>query len=179
MLFKDPAVRRGIYDGLVISALAAVIIVLTNVVFPPGPNESDSDPEYLWQLGATVVVLAALFVGIGFRGRRRGTGLRAGVKAGAAAGVVVAILVSLTFLAVNNAFLDIVSQQHDKRVAFAASGWTSMRAYLSVKQIEGMVVLIPVGVIAGTTLGLIGAAIAGRGPGGLASGRLAGRNLPG
>src|SRR5689334_20578275 len=103
MVLRDPAVRRGIYDGLVISAVAAVIIVLTNVVFPPGPNESDSDPEYLWQFAATLLVLAVLFVGIGFRGRRRGTGLRAGVKAGVAAGVVVAILVSLTFLAINNA----------------------------------------------------------------------------
>jgi uncharacterized membrane protein YozB (DUF420 family) len=179
MLLRDPAVRRGIYDGLIISAAAAVIIVLTNVVFPPGPNESDGDPEYLWQLAATLLVLVALFVAIGLRGRRRGAGLRAGVKAGLAAGVVVAILVSLTFLAVNNAFLDIVSQQHDKRVAFAASGWTSMRAYLSVKQIEGMVVLIPVGVIAGTTLGLIGAVIAGRGPGGLAGRGPAGRDVPG
>jgi hypothetical protein len=171
MSLKDPAVRRGIYDGLVIAAVAAVIIVVTNVVFRPGPDESDDDPEYLWQLGAALVVLAVLFVAIGFRGRRSGNGLGSGVKAGVAAGVVVAILVTATFLAMNNAFLGIVSQQHDKRVAFAASGWTSMRAYLSVKQVEGLVVLIPAGVIAGVVLGLIGGALAGARP--------AERNLPG
>src|SRR5262249_28957365 len=34
--FADPAIRRGIYDGLIITALLAVDIVLTNVVFPQG-----------------------------------------------------------------------------------------------------------------------------------------------
>jgi hypothetical protein len=159
--FTDPALRRGVYDGLIISAITAVGVVLTNIVFPPGPNESDSDPEYLWQYGATLLVLCLLFVAIGFRGRRRGRTLGAGVKAGVAAGVVVAVMVTAIFLAMNNLFLSIVSQQHDKRVAFAASGWSSMRAYLSVVQLEGLVILIPVGVIAGIVLGLVGGAIAG------------------
>jgi uncharacterized membrane protein YozB (DUF420 family) len=158
----DPAVRRGVYDGLVISGMTAVVVVLTNVVFPQGPDESDSDPEYLWQLAAAAVVLAALFVAVGFRGRRRGTDQSAGAKAGLAAGVVVAVLITLTFLAVNNAFFDIISQQHDKRVAFAASGWTSMRAYISVRQIEGLVILVPLGAAAGVVLGLLGAGLADR-----------------
>lgn len=163
-ILTDPAVRRGVYDGLIISGVTAVLVVLTNVVFPPGPNESDSDPEYLWQYAATLVVLAILFVAIGFRGRRLGTNLSAGPKAGVAAGVVLAVMVTLIFLAMNNAFFGIISQQHDKRVAFAASGWTSMRTYISVKQIEGLTILIPAGVIAGVVLGLLGAGIAGRRP---------------
>jgi hypothetical protein len=161
-LFKSPAVRRGVYDGLIISAATAVLVVLTNVVFPGGPNESDSDPEYLWQYFATLVVLALLFVAIGFRGRRTGDGVGAGIRAGVAAGVTVAVMVTVTFLVVNNIFFGIVSQQHDKRVAFASSGWASMRAYISVQQVESLVILIPVGIVAGVTLGLIGAAIAGR-----------------
>jgi hypothetical protein len=162
-LFTDPAVRRGIYDGLIISAVTAVLVVLTNVVFPQGPTESDSDPEYLWQLFAAFGVLCLLFVAIGFRGRRRGRTLAAGVRAGVAAGVVVAFAVTAIFVAVNNAFLGIVSQQHDKRVAFAASGWGSMRAYLTVVQLEGLLILIPMGALAGIVLGLIGASLAGRG----------------
>lgn len=161
-VFTDPAVRRGVYDALIISGVTAVLVVLTNVVFPARPDESDSDPEYLWQYLATLLVLAALFVAIGFRGRRRGGTLGAGVRAGVAAGVVCAVMVTLVFIAVNNAFLATVSQQHDKRVAFAASGWTSMRAYLTVTQIESLVILIPAGVTAGIVLGLIGAGIAGR-----------------
>jgi hypothetical protein len=161
-LVKDPAVRRGVYDGLIVSAATAVLVLLTNVAFPGGPDESDSDPEYLWQYFATLAVLALLFVAIGFRGRRAGNGVGGGIKAGVAAGVTVAVMVTLTFLVVNNIFFDIVSQQHDKRVSFAASGWTSMRAYLSVLQVESLVVLIPVGIVAGLILGLIGAALAGR-----------------
>jgi hypothetical protein len=161
-IFTDPAVRRGIYDGLILSAVTAVLVLLTNVIFPPGPNESDSDPEYLWQYGASLLVLVAIFVWIGFRGRRRGSTAFDGARAGISAGVVVAVMVTLTFLAMNNAFLGVVSQQHDKRVSFAASGWTSMRAYLSVTQLESLMILIPVGVIAGLSLGLVGGFIAGR-----------------
>jgi hypothetical protein len=160
--FTDPAVRRGVYDGLILSAVSAVLVLLTNVVFPPGPNESDSDPEYLWQYAAALLALVAIFIWIGVRGRRRGGTLFAGARAGISAGVVVAVMVTLTFLAMNNVFLSIVSQQHDKRVSFAASHFTSMRAYLSVTQLESLLILVPVGVIAGLTLGLVGGVIAGR-----------------
>jgi hypothetical protein len=162
-IVTDPAVRRGFWDGLIVSGLTAIVVVLTVVVFPSGPDESDSDPEYLWQYFVVLLVLALLFVAIGYRGRRRSTGLSGGPKAGAAAGVVFAVMVTLIFLVVNNVFFDIVGQQHDKRVAFAASGWTSMRAYINVQQVMGLSVLIPMGTLAGVVLGLIGAAIA-RGP---------------
>ena len=116
----------------------------------------------------TLAVLAGLLVLIGARGRRRARaqdGMLAGVKAGATAGAVIAAMVTLTFLAVNNLFLDIVSRQHDKRVAFAASGWMSMRAYLTVTQLEGALVLIPVLAVVGALLGLLGAAISRQPPG--------------
>ena len=155
-LFGDPAIRRGIYDGLIIAALIAIDVVLTVVVFPAGPDESDSDPEYVVQLLVTFAVLAALLVLVGLRARRRSPDTLAGPKAGVAAGVVIALLLTGVYLAVNNLFFDIVSQQHDKRVAFAASGWTSMRTYINVTQVEGLVVLVPMLAIVGGTLGLIG-----------------------
>jgi hypothetical protein len=163
--FADPAIHRGWLDGLMVSGLIAVLVVLTNVVFPGGPQESDADPEYVVQYLITLAVLAGLLTVIGARGRRRAgaaaapDGLLAGVKAGATAGAVIAAMITLTFLAVNNLFLDIVSRQHDKRVAFAASGWTSMRAYLTVTQLQGALFLIPALAAAGAALGLLGAAI--------------------
>jgi hypothetical protein len=168
-LFAVPAVRRGVFDGLVLSALIAVDVVLTNVVFPAGPDESDSDPEYLWQNLALYSALALLLVAIGARAGRAtftagATGRRmprpaAGAVGGGVAGVVIAALVTLTFVVVNNAFLSIVSQQHDKRVAFAASGWTSMRAYLTVEQLLGGVFLVVALGLVGGVLGLLGAAV--------------------
>jgi len=160
--FTDPAVRRGLHDGLIVSGLIALLVVLTNVVFPGGPDESDSDPEYVIQYLITLSVLAALLMLIGARGRRRArhsSGPVAGAKAGATAGTIIAATITLTFLAVNNLFLDIVSRQHDKRVAFAVSGWTSMRAYLTVTQLQGALFLIPALACVGALLGLLGAVI--------------------
>jgi hypothetical protein len=168
-LFAVPAVRRGIFDGVILSLLIAVDVVLTNVVFPAGPDESDSDPEYVWQNLATYAVLALLLVAIGARaGRATSAGgsvggrmprPAAGAVGGGVAGVVIAVLVTLTFVVVNNAFLSIVSRQHDKRAAFAASGWSSMRAYLTVQQLLGGVFLVVALGLVGATLGLLGAAV--------------------
>jgi hypothetical protein len=163
-ILTDPAVRRGLFDGLIVSALIAVDVVLPNVGFPPGPDESDSDPEYVWQILAVYALLALLLVAIGARARRRAGRLDAGPVAGGVAGAVIAVLATLTFLVVNNVFLDIVSRQHDKRVAFAASGWTSMRAYLTVEQLLGGAVLLVMLVVVGAVLGLLGAALARRRP---------------
>lgn len=158
--FADPALRRGLYDGLIVAGLLAVFVVVTNVMFPGGPEESDADPEYLVQYLITLAGLAAILITIGVRGRRRADDLVGGVKAGAAAGAVIAVMVTLTFIVVNNLFLDIVSRQHDKRVAFAASGWSSMRAYLTVTQLRGALALIPMLTIVGAVLGLLGGAVA-------------------
>ncbi len=155
--FTDLAVRRGVYDGLIIAALSAVLIIITNVVLPQGPNESDSDPEYLIQSLVLLAIISAMFVAVGARGRRRAHGPSAGVRAGSAAGALLAACVTLTFIVVNNLFLSTVSQQHDKRINFAASGWTSIRAYLTITQLKGALILIPVTAIAGALLGLLGA----------------------
>jgi len=158
-IWADPVLRRGIFDGLIIAGLIAVDVVLTNVVFPQGPDESDSDPEYLLRYLAELSILAMLLVAIGARARRRQDNAMAGIRAGAAAGVVIAGLTTIIFLVVNNIFLNIVSQQHDKRLAFAASGWSSIRAYLTVQQLGGAVFLIPALGLVGAVLGLVGAAV--------------------
>ena len=167
--FTDQVARRGMLDGLAVSGLLAVFVVLTNVVFPGGPEESDGDPEYLVQYVITLAVLATVLVLAGAHGQRSGPAsgdpvrrMATGARAGAVTGAVVAAMVTLTFLSVNNLFLDIVSRQHDKRVAFAASGWDSMRAFLTVSQLRGALFLVPVLAIVGAVLGSLGAAAFGR-----------------
>jgi len=160
----DAALRRGARDGLLISALIGIVVVLTNVVFPAGPNVSDGDPEYAAQILAAYVFFAGLLILVGARAQRRSPGRLAGAKAGATAGVVIAMLVTVIFLVVNNAFFAIVSQQHDKRVAFAASGTSSMRAYINTAQIEGGLLLIPALAVVGAALGLLGGMTARRRP---------------
>jgi hypothetical protein len=127
--FPDARLCQGLYDGLIISGLLAVGVVVTNVAFPAGPDESDSDPGYFIGNLACYALLAVLLIVIGARACRR-TGTRMSGAKGGAAGGVIAVLVTVTFLVVNNVFFDLVSQQHDKRVAFAASGWSSMHCCL-------------------------------------------------
>lgn len=157
--FADSALRRGVHDGVIISAVLAVAAVLTNVVFPAGSDDSDSDPKYVMGFLAGYLLLAVLLIVVGARARRRSDTRLAGVKGGAAAGAVIALLVMVTFLVMNNLFFDIVSQQHDKRVAFAASGWSSMRAFITVAQLQGGLHLIPAAALIGSALGFFGGAV--------------------
>jgi hypothetical protein len=160
-----PAIRRGVLDGLLVSAVAVAVLVLSNVVFPAGPDESDDDPEYVVQILAGYLLIAAVLVVIGLRARRRAAGAaggvdaRAGVLGGAAAGLVMALAVLVASLVIDNVFLATVSQQHDKRVAFEASGWTSMRTYLNIRTLLGALVVLPAATLAGGLLGGLGGLI--------------------
>jgi hypothetical protein len=161
-----PAVRRGALDGMLVSVAVATVLVLSNVVFPAGPNESDDDPEYLVQLTAGYLLLFLVFVLIGLRARRRSDSQWAGAAGGAAAGFVLAFALLATSLVIDNAFLSTVSQQHDKRIAFEASGWSSMRAYLNVRTLLGAFVVIPAATVVGGLLGAVGGLVRrGRQPG--------------
>jgi hypothetical protein len=151
-----PAVRRGVLDGLLVTVAVATVLVLSNVVFPAGPDESDDDPEYLVQLAAGYLLLFLVFALIGLHARRRSDSRWAGAAGGAAAGFVLAFGVLVTSLVIDNAFLSTVSQQHDKRIAFEASGWSSMRAYLTVRTLVGALAVIPGATVLGGLLGAAG-----------------------
>jgi hypothetical protein len=153
---NDPAVRRGVYDGIAVAAALAVIVVWSNVLFPAGPDESDSDPEYVRQILAIYAALALLLVLVGAHGRPGTAAPVAGAKAGAAAGLVIAALTMATFLVVDNLFFDVVSQQHDKVVSFAASGWSSMRAWVTWQLLGGSLFALPAATVFGAVLGYLG-----------------------
>jgi len=108
-----------------------------------------------------IFLLAGLLVLIGVRARRRSDRPWAGALGGAAAGLVMALAVLVASLVIDNAFLSVVSQQHDKRVAFEASGFASMRLYLNVRTILGAFVVIPFSILIGGALGLVGGVLPG------------------
>jgi hypothetical protein len=160
MTLNTAAVRRGVFDGLIVAVLIAVALFLSNVVFPAGPDESDDDPEYLIQITIAYVVVAAVFVLIGVHARRGLDANWAGAAGGAAAGFVIALGLLITTLIIDNAFLSIVSQQHDKRVAFASSGFSSMRTFLTVRTLLAALTVVPALAVIGGLLGMLGGAIA-------------------
>jgi len=76
----DRALRRGILDGGLIALALAVLVVVTNVVLPPVPRQSDGDPRSLvlsLAVGASVALALTL---IGARCRRGSDTMLAGVR---------------------------------------------------------------------------------------------------
>ena len=153
---SDPPLRRGILDGAVAAAVIAVALFLSNVVYPRPPSASDSDPEYAHQLLAAYALLLLFFLAVGLHARWRGGSLLAGVKGGIAAAVTITVIVFVATAFIDNAFLSVVSQQHDKRMAFERSGLSSMRLFLNLQNLRGLAEVVPLS-------GLFGGALAGLG----------------
>jgi uncharacterized membrane protein YozB (DUF420 family) len=163
-LWSDSSFRRGIWAGLALAAALAVDVILTVVIFPAGPDESDSDPEYVVQILAAYAIFALVLVAVGAWARRHSEAHWSGVKAGAAAALVFGVSLVVVYSIVNNVFFAIVSQQHDKRVAFAQSGWTSMRAFINMQLLSGIPVVLPMLTILGGLLGGLGGLVLRRRP---------------
>jgi hypothetical protein len=155
-ILDDPSLRRGLLDGAVVAGAIAVVLFLSSVAHPRQPTESDNDPEYIRQLLVGYVLLLLFFLAVGIHARWRGRPALAGVKGGVAAGVIITVIVFAATALIDNAFLSIVSQQHDKRLAFERSGLSSMRLFLNLQNLMGLVVVLP-----GSAL--IGGALAGLG----------------
>ncbi len=71
-----------------------------------------------------------------------------------------AVSVVVVYATIDNVFFSIVSQQHDKRVAFANSGWTSMRTFINVQLLTGIPIVLPMATVVGGALGGLGGVLA-------------------
>src|SRR5215475_12753367 len=89
----DPPLRRGLVDGAIVAVVVAVVLFLSEVVYPRSPSESDNDPEYIRQLLFAYGLLLLFFLVVGVHARRRGGSIVAGVKGGIAAAVVLTVIV--------------------------------------------------------------------------------------
>ena len=133
--------------------LFAIIVVLTNVVFPT-PNESDD--EYTGWYIVLYLGLFLLFAIGGAINSERAHPLRSGAIGGAVAALIMVAMIMLTFVVVDNVFLDTVSQQIDKINAFhAQTTYTSMRDFITDGLLRGVVVVLPVVAVVGAFLGAI------------------------
>ncbi len=153
---REGAVRTsGPRYGLALGLVLGVAVVLTNVV-DPGFGYFGLDENVAMALAAAL--LLASFAAAGFLASRATGRLVAGLRAGALAALIGVGLMMLTFLVVDNLFLDIVSQQPDKIWGFEHSQYASMRAYVTVSQLRGFL-LLPVFGLVGAACGGVGAAL--------------------
>ena len=135
--------RYGLYMG----ALFMPLIVLSQVVFPSTRSDDDFGGLILGVYLATFLYYGAA----GFLGARGSGRPRDGARIGALTAVVGMGLIIATFAAVDNLFLETVSQQVDKIRAFEHSHYSSMRAYINWSLLEGTAFVLP-------ALAMIGAA---------------------
>jgi hypothetical protein len=145
-----------LYSG-VIGALFSIGVVLTNVVFP---NLNESDDEYTaWYL-VLYLALFALFAVGGIIASRRAQPARTGAIGGAVSALIIVGMILLTFILVDNVFLDIVSQQIDKINAFhQQTTYTNMRDFINSGLLAGLPFALIVGGAIGGALGAVGGTV--------------------
>src|SRR5262245_3921774 len=147
---------RAYLPGLVTGIMLSVAAVLANVVFPS--HESDDQYGMLF-----LVVYLGLFVLFGIGGYLASKDTRS-LKRGALGGAVTALLsvgvLMLTFIVIDQLFLDIVSQQPDKLWGFQHQRtFHTMREYVDDGDRRGVLFVFPMVMLLGATFGTLGACI--------------------
>jgi hypothetical protein len=148
------AVRRAVVVAVAVWAALAVEIVLSNVVFP-----AVDDNDGVSVLISYLAIFAALWV-IGVLTARETTSRWTFAVAGAIAGGFIGVLTIVTYVVIDNVFLDIISRQQAKIDGLAASGMTSMRAYVNTSLLFGFGFLSGFLALAGAGLAVAGGLIA-------------------
>jgi hypothetical protein len=136
--YSWPALLRTGAFGLALGAVLVVGIVWSNVVVP---NREPDDEYGIWYAVFYAGLLVYFFVaGLVVAGRPASVAVAA--VTGAVTAVLVALIVLVTFIAVDNLFLSVVMQQHDKAYDFAHSGMTSQRDFVNDGNLQGLL-LVP------------------------------------
>lgn len=142
-----------LYAG-VIGALLSIGVVLTNVVFPR-PNESD-DEYTAWYIVLYLVLFALFGIG-GIIASRRAQPARTGAIGGTVSALIILGMILLTFVVIDNVFLNVVSQQIDKINAFhRQTTYTDMRDFINSGLLAGTAFALMVGGVIGGMLGAVG-----------------------
>lgn len=139
--------------GLTVLGVMIIAIILTNIVFPN--NASDDYPA----VGLMYLSYFLSFGVTGFLSVKKKDSIIKGAKSGAILGLIVMVTMTITYLIIDNMFLDIVSKQPDKIMAFRTSGYHSMRESINFGLLKGLLFGSVVGSIFGGIFGSIGAAI--------------------
>jgi hypothetical protein len=134
----------------------SALVVLTSVIFP---DPIESDDEYTWLYLVLYSALFLLFAVGGFIAAGQKDPLRTGAMGGVVTALIVIGTTLLTFIVIDNLFLDIVSQQIDKINAFHnQSTYTNMRDYINSGLVAGLAFALIAAVVFGGLFGLMGGA---------------------
>jgi hypothetical protein len=147
--------KPGVFFGLLLGVLAIGTIVWTNVLFPT----FESDSEYPTTYALAFIALFLFFALVGVLASRKTNRLLSGTWAGAITALLGVGIAMLTFVVIDNLFLDIVSHQADKISGFQHSTFHTMRDYINAGLLSGVVTVLPVMAAVGAGCGTLGAAL--------------------
>ncbi len=147
--------KPGVFFGLLLGVLAIGTIVWTNVLFPT----FESDSEYQTTYALAFIALFLFFALVGVLASRKTNRLLSGTWAGAITSLLGVGIAMLTFVVIDNLFLDIVSHQADKISGFQHSTFHTMRDYINAGLLSGVIVVLPVMAAVGAACGTLGAAL--------------------
>lgn len=140
--------------GLLLGILMSVAIVVTNVVWPSLVGHPSPDNELGESIGWIVII--AIVCGAGYLRVRATSTLREAAISGGTISFISFAIVMITFLAIDNLFLGIVSQQPEKIWLFQHSGFSNMRSYLIHANLRAFWTALPVITVIGAICGLVG-----------------------
>lgn len=141
---------KNYHLGLLLGGVFLVTIVVTNIVAPHAFPDDRTTIPFAWGLIAFVLLLS------GYRASRRSRTLTAAIRAGAAVSVIGFIIAMVTFLVIDNIFLNIVSQQSDKIWNFQHSTFPTMQAMINHDLFFGLLIGIPMSAVFGGICGAAG-----------------------
>ena len=148
--------RHGMHRyalGLAIGGALSAIAVVTNVIFP----SQQSDDAYSPLIPLVYLGIFVLFGLGGYRAARQEAWLRSGATAGALTAFVSIGMMMLTFILIDNLFLDVVSRQPDKLWGFQhQQTYQTMRAYVNAGNLRALMVALPVVTLFGAVCGAVG-----------------------
>jgi hypothetical protein len=153
-----PAPLRTSVFGLSLAVAMVVGIVWSNVIVPS--HESDSEYQG-WYLVFLVCLLAYLTLS-GLAAVRGGASIPGAALAGVTTALLSIGIALVTFVVIDNLFLDVVMQQPDKASGFAHSGLTNQRDYVNQGNLLGFATVLPVTAAVGAACGTIGGLIGDR-----------------
>ena len=125
---RRDAMTRSSKLALAAGLIPAVAFTLHDLVFQLPDTEHEASLGFFLTAGALLLVWG--FSGY-FAARSRGAAGAACIKLGAIAGALSVGVLWLTYMLLNNLFLDRMSYEPDRIRAFQESGYASMRAYIN------------------------------------------------
>jgi hypothetical protein len=140
---------------LMVAALPALAFTLHDLVFQLPDNQHEASAGFF----ATVIGLLVVWTATGYLSADRSRGAGRALASGALGGTISVAILWLTFIVLNNLFIDRMSYEPDRIRAFRESGDATMREFVNQGLLRGLLLpglLMCVAAIAGAAGGAVG-----------------------